>query len=311
MTLRLAFMGTPDFSVPALAELIAAGHEIAAVYTQPPRPAGRGQSLRNSPVQAFAEAQNLPVRTPVNFKQAEDREAFAALDLDLAVVIAYGLILPEAILNAPRLGCINLHASLLPRWRGAAPIQRALMAGDEVTGVQVMQMEKGLDTGPIILSETVPIRPDDTAGTLHDRLAQVGAGLLPRAIAALAREGATPQPQLAAGVTYASKIDKAEARIDWTQPADVVDRQIRGLSPFPGAWFERGEGKKAQRVKVLMSGPAAAPGAQPGEVLSADEDLIVACGSGAVALKRLQKAGGKPQRASDFLRGNQLRPATH
>ncbi len=294
--MRLAFMGTPDFSVPTLDALHEAGHEIAAVYSQPPRPAGRGKKPRPSPVAARAEALGIPVRTPLNFRAAEDRDAFAALGLDAAVVVAYGLILPLAVLDAPRFGCFNLHASLLPRWRGAAPIQRALMAGDRETGVAVMRMEAGLDTGPVALEARTPIRADDTAGTLHDRLAALGAPLMVEALARL--EGGslplTPQPE--AGAVYAAKIDKAEAKIDWSRPAAEVDRAIRGLSPVPGAWFELG----GERVKALLSAPAEGAGA-PGAAL--DDRLTVACGSGAVRLLRLQRAGGGPLDAADFLRG--------
>ncbi|MEM8986573.1 MAG: methionyl-tRNA formyltransferase [Pseudomonadota bacterium] len=307
MTLRLAFMGTPEFSVAALTSLIAAGHDIACVYTQPPRPAGRGKKEQKSPVHAAAEGFGLPVRTPLSLKEPEAQYAFAALDLDAAIVVAYGLILPRAILDAPRYGCLNVHASLLPRWRGAAPIQRAIMAGDEITGVQVMQMEAGLDTGPVLLSETVPIRSDDTAGSLHDRLSAVGADLLPRALAALGRGGLQATPQVEDGVLYADKIDKAEARIDWARSCAEIDRQIRGLSPFPGAWFEMAGRKGAERVKVLASGLAHGVGV-PGEILRADDGLVVACGAGAVQLKRLQRAGKSAVAAADFLRGAALAP---
>ncbi|MEO1135047.1 MAG: methionyl-tRNA formyltransferase [Pseudomonadota bacterium] len=300
--MRLAFMGTPEFSVPVLAELLAAGHEVAAVYTRAPQPSGRGQKLTPSLVQRFAESHGLEIRTPKNFKAEEERAAFAALDLDVAIVVAYGLILPQAVLDAPRQGCLNLHASLLPRWRGAAPIQRAVMAGDTVTGVQVMQMEAGLDTGPILLSESVSIASDETAGSLHDKLSQVAAQLGPRALAALDRGGlvATPQPET--GITYAHKISSDEARIDWRRPAAEIDCHIRGLSPFPGAWFEA----DGTRVKVLMSHWAKGAGA-PGEILEADENLIVACGDGAVALTSLQRAGKRAQAAEEFLRGFALR----
>ncbi|WP_428407351.1 methionyl-tRNA formyltransferase [Hyphococcus sp.] len=296
--MRLAFMGTPDFSVPVLAELIAAGHEIAAVYSRAPAPSGRGHKLKLSPVHAFAEASGLEVRTPKNFKSREDIDAFAALDLDAAIVVAYGMILPQAVLDAPRHGCLNLHASLLPRWRGAAPIQRAIMAGDKTTGVQVMQMEAGLDTGPILLSETVAIAADDTAGSLHDKLSAVAAQLCPRALAALERGGLTATPQPEEGVTYAHKISASEARIDWSRSASEVDCHIRGLSPFPGAWFEA----DGERVKALMSKPAQGEGA-PGDILDTDGKLVIACGEGAVDLVTLQRAGKKPQGADEFLRG--------
>jgi methionyl-tRNA formyltransferase len=302
--MRLAFMGTPDFSVPVLDALVEAGHEIAAVYSQPPRPAGRGKKLRPSPVHSRAEALGLEVRTPLNFKAEEDRAAFAALDLDAAVVVAYGLILPQAILDAPRLGCVNLHASLLPRWRGAAPIQRAIMAGDAETGVCAMQMEAGLDTGPVILIERTPIGPEDTAGSLHDRLSAIGAGMIDRALTGLADGSLTPQSQAEDGVLYARKIDKAEARIDWTRPAAELDRLIRGLSPFPGAWCDNA----GERLKVLLAAPETTSlSAAPGEAL--DDTLLIACGGttgiggAALRLKTLQRAGKGAMSAEDFLRG--------
>jgi methionyl-tRNA formyltransferase len=290
--MRLIFMGTPDFAVRVLEALVKAGHEIAAVYTQPPRPAGRGKKPRPSPVQAKAEALGLPVRTPLNFKAEADRAAFAALGADAAVVVAYGLILPQAVLDAPRLGCFNLHASLLPRWRGAAPIQRAIMAGDAETGVCVMRMEAGLDTGPVVACARTPITAGDTGATLHDRLAEIGAPLMVEALAGPLT--ATPQPKV--GVEYAAKIDKAEARVNWSRPALEVDRMIRGLSPFPGAWCEIG----GERVKLLLSRVEPGDGA-PGEVL--DDRLLVACGEGAVRLLRLQRAGKGAVAAEDFLRG--------
>ena len=297
--MRLAFMGTPDFAVPALAELVAAGHDIAAVYAQPPRPRGRGLEVRPSPVHAFAESLGLPVRTPASMKDPSEIAAFRALDLDAAVVVAYGQILLPAVLEAPRLGCFNLHASLLPRWRGAAPIQRAIMAGDSVTGVQVMRMTEGLDEGPAILGEVVPIASDETAASLSERLARVGAGLLPRALAAVERGGAAEAPQIGEP-TYARKISAAEARIDWTRPALEVDRHIRGLSPFPGAWFEAPSAKGPVRVKALMSQAEAGEGA-PGEAL--DDALRIACGEGAVRLLRVQREGRGAQDAGEFLRG--------
>lgn len=300
--MRLAFMGTPEFSVKVLAELIAAGHDIAAVYTRAPQPSGRGHRLTPSPVHRFAESCGLEVRTPKNFKSEEERAAFAALDLDAAIVVAYGLILPQAVLDAPRHGCLNLHASLLPRWRGAAPIQRAIMAGDDLTGVQVMRMEAGLDTGPVLLSETVEIAAEDTAGSLHDKLASVAAQLGPRALAALTRGALMETPQAEEGVTYANKVSPDEARIDWTQNAETVDRHIRGLSPFPGAWFEA----DGARVKALFS-KTADGGGEPGAVIEADEKLVVACGAGAVELITLQRAGKKAQGAEEFLRGFSLK----
>jgi methionyl-tRNA formyltransferase len=305
--MRIAFMGTPDFAVQALAELVASGHEIAAVYTQPPRPRGRGQTLKPSAVQAFAEGLGLEVRTPASMRDPAEIEAFAALDTDAAVVVAFGQILPQAVLDAPRLGSFNLHGSLLPRWRGAAPIQRALMAGDAVTGVQVMRMTAGLDEGPVLLSESTPIEWDETAGSLHDRLALIGASLLPRALAAIERGAAAETAQPTDGVTYAHKIKPAETRIDWTRNAPAVDRHIRGLSPFPGAWFEVPGEKGPVRVKVLMSQVSPAAG-HPGEVL--DDELLVACGQGAVRLTRVQREGKGPQDAETFLRGFPLKART-
>ena len=296
--MRLAFMGTPAFAAACLAELIAAGHEIAAVYTREPTPQGRGRKLTPSPVHEVALAQGIDVRTPKGFKKEEARSSFADLDVDAAIVVAYGVILPKEILEATRLGCFNLHASLLPRWRGAAPIQRAIMAGDRLTGVQVMRMEEGLDTGPILLSETVEIRNDDTAATLHDRLAFVGAQLLPRFLSALGRGALVETPQPAEGVTYAAKISSDEARIDWSRPAREVDCKIRGLSPFPGAWFEA----RGERVKALQSTFAVGTGA-PGEVLHADDRLRIACGEGAVDVLKAQRAGKGAQDAASFLRG--------
>ncbi len=289
-------MGTPEFSVEVLNALVSAGHDIAAVYTQPPRPAGRGKKDRPSPVQARADAQGLEVRHPKSLKPEDQKAAFAALDLDVAVVVAYGLILPQAILDAPKHGCLNIHASLLPRWRGAAPIHRAIMAGDPTTGIAIMQMEAGLDTGPVLLSEETGIGPEDTTGALHDRLAAMGARLIVETLATLPSLTARPQPE--DGVTYAEKIDKAEARIDWTKPAAEVDRLIRGLSPFPGAWFDL----SGERVKVL--GSRLAPGqAAPGTVISG---TTVACQDGAVELTELQRAGKRPMETSEFLRGTAL-----
>ena len=298
--MRLAFLGTPDFAVPSLAELIAAGHEIAAVYSQPPAPRGRGQALRPSPVQAFAQTNGLPTRTPASMRDPAEVEAFAALDLDAAVVVAFGQILPAAVLEAPRLGAFNLHASLLPRWRGAAPIQRAIMAGDAVTGVQVMRMTEGLDEGPILLSETVRIDALETAGSLYERLAPIGAHLLPRALAALERGALRETAQAADGVTYAKKIRSSEARIDWTKSAGLVDRRIRGLSPAPGAWFECRADDRLIRIKALLSTVEEGQGA-PGQVL--DDRLLIACGKGAVRILRAQREGRSAQGADDFLRG--------
>lgn len=298
--MRLAFLGTPDFSVACLAELVAAGHQIVCVYSQPPAPRGRGQDLKPSPVHAFATSLGLPVRTPVSMKTPEEIEAFRALNLDAAVVVAFGQILVKDVLEAPRLGCFNLHASLLPRWRGAAPIQRAIMAGDAVTGVQVMRMSEGLDEGPVLMGEQVRIDALETAGSLHDKLAAVGAHLLPIALAAIERGGAREVPQAQEGVTYAKKIKAAEARIDWTRPAAEVDRHIRGLSPFPGAWFEAPSDKGPVRVKALLSRVEDSEGA-PGAAL--DDALLIACGEGAVRLLKAQREGKGVQEAEVFLRG--------
>ena len=296
--MRVVFMGTPEFSVPVLEALVDAGHEIAAVYCQPPRPAGRGKKDRPTPVQARAEASGLEVRHPVSLKGAEEQVAFSALRADVAVVVAYGLLLPQAILDAPALGCLNIHASLLPRWRGAAPIHRAIMARDAETGICIMQMEAGLDTGPVLLRAATQIGAEETTAELHDRLSQMGAELIVEALVRLPE--LTPEPQPAEGVTYAKKIDKAEARIDWSQPAEDVDAQIRGLSPFPGAWTE----VAGERLKLLASRLGTGAG-QAGEVLSNDP-LTVACGTGAVVLKRLQRAGKGAQEAEVFLRGMAL-----
>ena len=301
--MRIAFMGTPGFAEQALEELVAAGHEIAAVYTQPPRARGRGQALRPSPVHAAAERLGLPVRTPLSMRDPAEAEAFRALELDAGVVVAFGQILPAAVLEAPRLGCLNLHASLLPRWRGAAPIQRAVMAGDAVTGVQVMRMTEGLDEGAILLSETVPIAFDETAATLHDKLALAGAPLLARALDLLGRGEAVETPQAEDGITYARKIRPEEARIDWRSAGPEIDRQVRGLSPFPGAWFEVPGERGAARVKALLSEVSPAAGV-PGEVLaSGAEGVLVACGEGAVRLLQLQREGRAAQDAGAFLRG--------
>ncbi len=296
LEMKLAFMGTPEFPVPVLHALIAAGHEVVQVYTQPPRRAGRGKALRPSPVHNAAEEAGLPVATPERFRDPDVLAGFAALDLDAAVVVAYGQILPQAALDAPRLGCLNLHASLLPRWRGAAPIQRAIIAGDAETGVGVMQMEAGLDTGPVLSEARTPIARDDTAQTLHDRLAEIGAPLMVETLAALDAGQIVPRAQSEDGVTYAHKIDKAEARIDWTRPAVQVDCHIRGLAPFPGAWFEM----NGDRIKILMSEQANGNGVS-GTTL--DDSLTVACGVGAVRLLRLQRAGKSPATAGDLLRG--------
>ncbi|WP_426051396.1 methionyl-tRNA formyltransferase [Brevundimonas sp. SL161] len=298
--MRLAFMGTPDFAVPSLAELIASGHEIVAVYSQPPRPKGRGQKLTPSPVHAFAEAMGLPVFTPESMKAPEAIETFVSLDLDAACVVAYGQILKPAVLEAPRLGCFNLHGSLLPRWRGAAPIQRAIMAGDRETGVQIMRMSEGLDEGAILLSEILPIQPDDTAASLAERMSMVGATLWTRALAAIERGGVTETPQTGEP-TYAKKITPAEARIDWTRPAAEIDCHIRGLSPFPGAWFEASGPDGPVRVKALLSCLSSEGAGEPGELL--EGGLVIACGDGAVRLLRVQREGKAQSSPADFLNG--------
>ena len=294
--MRVIFMGTPDFSVPAL-QAIAARHEVVAVYSQPPRAAGRGQNPRPSPVQRAAEALGLAVRVPERLKSPEAQAEFAALGADVAVVVAYGLILPQPVLDAPRLGCLNIHASLLPRWRGATPIHHAIMAGDAQTGVAIMQMEAGLDTGPVLAEARTPIGAGDTTADLHDRLAAMGAALI---VETLERLPLDATPQAGAGVTYAAKIDKAEARIDWTRPAAEIDRLIRGLSPFPGAWcLIAGE-----RVKLLRSRLVTGSGA-PGQVL---KGFAIACGSGAVEVLEAQREGKRPMPAAEILRGLSLPP---
>jgi methionyl-tRNA formyltransferase len=308
MPLRIVFMGTPDFAVPTLRAIAGAGHEIVAVYTQPPRPGGRrGLEPVPSPVERAARKLGLEARTPVSLRNEADQEAFRALGADAAVVVAYGLLLPKPILDGTRLGAFNGHASLLPRWRGAAPIQRAVMAGDGETGMMVMRMDEGLDTGPVALTEKVAIHPDMTAGELHDELMGVGAGLMVRALLALEEGSLTLSPQATEGVTYAKKIEKGETRVDWTKPASQVHNRIRGLSPFPGAWCEVLVGGKTERVKLLRSTLGAGSGS-PGAVL--DEKLTIACGEGAVRLEELQRAGGKALRADDFLRGAKLEIGT-
>ncbi|VAW03917.1 Methionyl-tRNA formyltransferase [hydrothermal vent metagenome] len=299
--MRLIFMGTPDFSVPVLEALVKAGHEIAAVYCQPPRRSGRGKKNRQTPVHARADELGIEVRHPESLKGTEEQAAFADLKADVAVVVAYGLILPQVILDAPQYGCLNIHASLLPRWRGAAPIHRAIMAGDKQTGICIMQMQAGLDTGPVLMRRATDIGPQETTGGLHDRLSRMGAEMIVDALGQL--DSLTPAPQPEAGVTYAAKIDKSEARVNWALPADQVDAQIRGLSPFPGAWIE----VQGQRLKLLASRMAKGQGA-PGEVL--DAALTVACGDGAVQLLRLQRAGRGAQDADEFLRGLPLPKGT-
>ncbi|TPK62868.1 methionyl-tRNA formyltransferase [Mesorhizobium sp. B2-4-19] len=310
MPLRVIFLGTPEFSVPTLRAIAEAGHEISAVYTQPPRAAGRrGLELTPSPVQREAERLGIAVRTPTSLKDEAEQAAFSALRADIAVVVAYGLLLPKPILDAPRLGCINGHASLLPRWRGAAPIQRAIMAGDLESGMMVMRMEEGLDTGPVGLLEKCTIEPDMTAGDLHDRLMRVGAALMVEALARLEGNTLTFSAQVAEGVTYARKIDKSETRVDWTRPAAEVHNHLRGLSPFPGAWSEIDIGGRMERLKLLRStlseGLSLSEGlGESGGIL--DDRLTVACGAGAIRLVEVQRAGGKPAAASEFLRGAKI-----
>ena len=300
--MRLAFLGTPDFAVPTLSELIGQGHDIACVYTRAARPAGRGQKERPSPVEVFARTAGLEVRTPANFKSAEAREAFAALNLDAAIVVAYGVILPREILAMPRLGCFNVHASLLPRWRGAAPIQRAIMAGDPETGISIMQMEEGLDTGAVLMMERVPIRSTTTAGSLHDELAALGASLMIRALSAVERGAIKPMPQGTEGVTYAKKIDKSEARIDWSKAAPELDCLIRALTPSPGAWFEASDGRGERlRIRVISARPVHGSG-KPGEIISLTP-LTIACKDGALELTHLQRAGGAALEVAEFVRG--------
>ena len=296
-------MGSPEFSCAPLRGLIAAGHEIAAVYCQPPRPAGRGKKPRVTPVQALAEDLHVPVRHPETLRNAEAQAEFTAWAADIAVVVAYGLILPQAVLDAPRLGCVNIHASLLPRWRGAAPIHRAIMAGDDETGISIMQMEAGLDTGPVLLTRTLPIGAEDTTAALHDRLSQLGAEAIVAALADF--DSLTPVPQPQEGVTYAEKIDKAEAAIDWSNDAAEIDRQIRGLSPFPGAWTTH----SGRRLKFLACRRAQArpDGAAAGSVI---DGLTIACGTGAIEITELQPEGKPRMAAADFLRGTDLPPGT-
>lgn len=303
MSLRLAFLGTPDFAVPSLAALAEAGHEIAAVYTQPARAAGRGKKLRPSPVQRLAEMRGLPVRSPATLRDGGEQARFAGLALDAAVVVAYGLILPKPILTAPRLGCVNVHASLLPRWRGAAPIQRAILAGDRDTGITIMQMDEGLDTGPMLAQRRMPIGPEDTAGDLHDRLAALGADLLVKALEPLAAGEAVPAPQDDALATYAAKIEKGEGRIAWGANAEAVGRQVRAFAPVPGAFFEL----DGERIKVLAATPETGAGTA-GATL--DDALLVACGDGALRLLRLQRQGRAAMAADEFLRGRPVPAGT-
>jgi methionyl-tRNA formyltransferase len=307
MPLRLVFMGTPDFAVPTLAEIVGRGHDVAAVYTRAPQPAGRGMELRPSAVEREARRFGVTVLTPTTLRTTEAQDAFRAHQADAAVVVAYGLILPKPILDAARLGCVNLHASALPRWRGAAPINRAIMAGDAETAAAVMKMAEGLDTGPMAMTERVAIGPDMTAGELHDELARRGADLMVQALDALERGALQLTPQPETGVTYAAKIDKNETRIDWTKPWKAVHNHCRGLSPFPGAWFELPSAVAAARVKVLRTTMGEGSGA-PGTVIN--DRLTIACGDGAVRILELQRAGRGPMKAEEFLRGTPLAAGT-
>jgi methionyl-tRNA formyltransferase len=304
MPLRLVFMGTPEFAVPTLVEIVGSGHHVVAAYTRAAQPAGRGMELRPSPVEREARRLGIEVLAPTTLKTPQAQEAFRAHEADAAVVVAYGLILPKPVLDAPRLGCFNLHASALPRWRGAAPINRAVMAGDAETAVMAMKMEEGLDTGPIAMAERVAIGPDMTAGELHDRLARLGADLMVRMLGALERGSLQLTPQPNEGVTYAAKIDKHETRIDWAKPWRAVHDHCRGLSPFPGAWFEL---PGAGRIKVLRTTSGESSGV-PGTVL--DAYLTIACGDGAVRILELQRAGGRPMRTEEFLRGTAVAAGT-
>jgi len=305
--MRLAFLGTPDFAVAALAALVAAGHEVACVYSQPPAPRGRGHELKPSPVHAFADSQGIPVRTPVSMRDPAEIAVFAALNLDAAVVVAFGQILPAAILDAPRRGSFNVHGSLLPRWRGAAPIQRAIMAGDKVTGVQVMRMTEGLDEGPVLATATLPIDRLETAATLHDRMAAAGAVLIVRTLVDIESGRAVETPQISEGVSYARKLRPQHARLDWHKPGPGLDAKIRGMSPFPGAWFELPTDKGPLRVKVLLSAFEDEAGA-PGTTL--DDYLLVATGEGAVRLLKVQREGRGPQDATAFLNGTPVPAGT-
>ncbi|NNE57493.1 MAG: methionyl-tRNA formyltransferase [Hellea sp.] len=300
--MRVVFMGTPEFAVPSLSEIIAAGYDVARVYTQPPRKAGRGLRLTKSPVHQFAEIMGIPVHTPEKFRKSTIIDDLEELEPDVACVVAYGQILPQRALDAPKYGCLNLHASLLPRWRGAAPVQRAIMAGDQQTACQIMQMAKGLDTGDILLSEFVDIRDDDTAEILFDRLSRIGAGMWPRALAALERGGFVPTPQTGEPL-YAEKISKKEARIDWTRPAAELDCHIRGLNPFPGAWCEL----DSKRLKIHFAKPEDGTG-EPGEAL--DDNLLIACGDGALRVTELQAPGKPKMNAEDFLHGLPVPPGS-
>ncbi len=307
MSLRLVFMGTPDFAVPTLTELMGQGHDIVAVYTRPPAQAGRGMALRPSPVHTTAARFGIPVLHPKSLRGLAEQEAFAAHDADLAIVVAYGLILPKPVLDAPQFGCVNLHASLLPRWRGAAPIQRAVMAGDAEAGVCVMRMEEGLDTGPVGMVEKIPLGPDMTAGELHDRLSVLGADLMTRAVAAIARASLVFTSQPGEGVTYAAKLGNDDSRIDWSMTAQELHNQIRGLAPFPGAFADVDLGKGMERLKVLNARPGTGSG-RPGTLL--DANGTIACGTSALQLLQVQRAGKGAMAADEFMRGARLMPGT-
>lgn len=309
--MRIVFMGTPAFSVPTLMEIVGQGHDVVACYSQPPRPSGRGMDLKKSPVHEAAETLGIPVVTPESLKDPQEQQRFEELEPDVAVVVAYGLLLPKSVLETPKEGCLNLHASLLPRWRGAAPINRAVMAGDTETGIQVMRMEEGLDTGPVCMSETVAIGPDMTAGELHDRLSVLGGDLMVRALAAVSRGGLAERAQSADGVTYAAKLSKDETRIDWTLAAGDIHNHIRGLSPFPGAWCTLDVGGKSERLKVLRSHVVEDRTGPPGEVVSLDDGPVIACGTQAIRLVQVQRAGKKPMSGSEFLHGVNLSTGDH
>jgi methionyl-tRNA formyltransferase len=305
--MRVIFAGTPDFAAAALGAVLDAGHVVPLVLTQPDRPAGRGMALQASPVKRLALEHGLAVHQPPSLKTEEARRPLREAAADVMVVAAYGLILPQAVLNLPRLGCLNIHASLLPRWRGAAPIQRALLAGDKETGITIMQMDAGLDTGPMLLARALPIAPDDTAQTLHDKLAALGAALIVQALDGLARGSLAPRPQPTEGVTYAAKLDKTEARIDWRQPAAEIARAVRAFNPSPGAYTRLGD----TTIKVWAARPENGAGAAPGTVLEASPAGIrVACGQGSLRLEILQKSGGKRLAAGEFLRGFALAPGS-
>lgn len=305
--LKIIFMGTPDFSVPALSALIKAGHEIVAIYSQPPRKSGRGMSERLSPVHEYAQKHGLNVLTPESFKEAETRETFADHGADVAIVVAYGLILPPEVLQAPRYGCLNIHASLLPRWRGAAPIQRAIMSGDSQTGITIMQMDEGLDTGDMVMEQKIAITLETTAGGLHDELSNIGGNLIVKTLDSLAQDGLIKAPQADEGITYAQKITKSEGRINWSLSAAEIDRHIRGLTPWPGAWFEVEKSGKQFRIKVKKAHVAKGEGVA-GEIL--DNNFLIACGDGALRIEQVQREGKSPANVEDFLRGFILSPGT-